>query len=242
MARPDAEPAPTPTAPEGAASAAGYSSTGLSPWTVAGGDLDAEFPIGLTVPGTSLTRDTSSEHAPPAFGLATRTQARGRASTTAAVPFLGTGTDTHPGTAPGGTSETHRVRHARLSRTRGRGRGPLAQGGVEADAKGSFTRHAEQRNVSPAQRGRIVVPCPFGTVTGPPGGRAALACDDAHSLEPDQPGRVAPFHSRSTPGAASACPLLAIESVAAFGEDVLVVGDAGGGRGDGPVRACGGRG
>ncbi|MFF3089992.1 methyltransferase domain-containing protein [Streptomyces nojiriensis] len=63
MARPDAEPDPPLAAPEGAASAAAYSSTGLSPWAVAGGDLDAEFHIGLTVPGASFAWDTSGEHA-----------------------------------------------------------------------------------------------------------------------------------------------------------------------------------
>ncbi|WP_431775375.1 methyltransferase domain-containing protein [Streptomyces cucumeris] len=36
----------------------------LSPWAVAGGDLDAEFHVGLTVPGTSFAWDTSGDHAP----------------------------------------------------------------------------------------------------------------------------------------------------------------------------------
>ncbi|MCX4808755.1 hypothetical protein OG594_45630 [Streptomyces sp. NBC_01214] len=64
MACPDAEPDSPLATPEGAASAAGYSSTGLSPWAVAGGDLDAEFHVGLTVPGASFGWDTSGEHAP----------------------------------------------------------------------------------------------------------------------------------------------------------------------------------
>jgi protein-L-isoaspartate(D-aspartate) O-methyltransferase len=38
-------------------------STGLSPWAVAGGDLDAEFHIGLSVPGASFAWDTGGEHA-----------------------------------------------------------------------------------------------------------------------------------------------------------------------------------
>ncbi|WP_405443123.1 methyltransferase domain-containing protein [Streptomyces avidinii] len=63
MARPDAEPDPPPTASEGAVSAAAYSLTGLSPWAVAGGDLDAEFHIGLTVPDASFGSHTSGEHA-----------------------------------------------------------------------------------------------------------------------------------------------------------------------------------
>ncbi|MFF4448799.1 hypothetical protein [Streptomyces sp. NPDC001502] len=63
MARPEAEHDPPPTAPEAAASAAAYSSTGLSPWAVAGGDLDAGFHVGLTVPGASFGWDTSGEHA-----------------------------------------------------------------------------------------------------------------------------------------------------------------------------------
>ncbi|WP_319721808.1 hypothetical protein [Streptomyces sp. MB09-01] len=36
----------------------------MSPWVVAGGDLDAEFHIGLTVPGASFAWDTSGNHAP----------------------------------------------------------------------------------------------------------------------------------------------------------------------------------
>ncbi|MET9694511.1 methyltransferase domain-containing protein [Streptomyces sp. NPDC006514] len=63
MARPDAEPDQPPAAPEAVAGAVGYSSTGLSPWAVAGGDLDAEFHIGLTVPDASFAWDTSGEHA-----------------------------------------------------------------------------------------------------------------------------------------------------------------------------------
>lgn len=39
------------------------SSTTVSPWAVAGGDLDAEFHIGLAVPGASFAWDTSAEHA-----------------------------------------------------------------------------------------------------------------------------------------------------------------------------------
>ncbi|WP_327380661.1 hypothetical protein [Streptomyces sp. NBC_01207] len=63
MARPDAEHDHPSAATEFAASAAAYASTGLSPWAVAGGDLDAEFHIGLTVPGVSFGWDTSGEHA-----------------------------------------------------------------------------------------------------------------------------------------------------------------------------------
>ncbi|MFJ3205713.1 protein-L-isoaspartate O-methyltransferase [Streptomyces sp. NPDC086989] len=63
MARPHAESRPPMTAPAGDNSAAAFSSTGLSPWAVAGGDLDAEFHIGLTVPGASFAWDTSGDHA-----------------------------------------------------------------------------------------------------------------------------------------------------------------------------------
>ncbi|MFG2989422.1 hypothetical protein ACGFZK_09050 [Streptomyces sp. NPDC048257] len=62
MARPEAEHGPQPAAPEAAASTAGYSSTELSPWAVAGGDLDAEFHIGLTVPRASFGWDDRGEH------------------------------------------------------------------------------------------------------------------------------------------------------------------------------------
>lgn len=40
------------------------SATALSPWAVAGGDLDAEFHLGLTVPGAFFSWDTTGEQAP----------------------------------------------------------------------------------------------------------------------------------------------------------------------------------
>ncbi|WP_406346778.1 methyltransferase [Streptomyces sp. NBC_00648] len=40
------------------------SATALSPWAVAGGELDAEFHLGLTVPGAFFSWDTTGEHAP----------------------------------------------------------------------------------------------------------------------------------------------------------------------------------
>ncbi|MFF3343254.1 methyltransferase [Streptomyces flavidovirens] len=49
-----------------AAAAAGEArptTTDLSPWAVAGGDLDAEFHLGLTVPGASFAWDTTGAHA-----------------------------------------------------------------------------------------------------------------------------------------------------------------------------------
>ncbi|MGW2016739.1 protein-L-isoaspartate O-methyltransferase family protein [Streptomyces sp. NPDC001927] len=61
---------PTATAPGQVAAeavpagAAVETSTSLSPWVVAGGDLDAEFHIGLAVPGAWFAWDTSGEHAP----------------------------------------------------------------------------------------------------------------------------------------------------------------------------------
>ncbi|MFF9628966.1 protein-L-isoaspartate O-methyltransferase family protein [Streptomyces fradiae] len=44
-------------------STGGTAMTRLSPWSVAGGDLDAEFHIGLSVPGASFAWDTSGEYA-----------------------------------------------------------------------------------------------------------------------------------------------------------------------------------
>ncbi|MFI8967012.1 methyltransferase domain-containing protein [Streptomyces sp. NPDC053493] len=55
------EPATAGAAPDSPA-ADTRSSTTLSPWAVAGGDLDAEFHIGLAVPGASFFWDTSGEH------------------------------------------------------------------------------------------------------------------------------------------------------------------------------------
>lgn len=45
-------------------------SSPLSPWAVAGGDLNAEFHIGLAVPGAYFTWDTSGEHAPIRLDIA----------------------------------------------------------------------------------------------------------------------------------------------------------------------------
>ncbi|MCX5070956.1 methyltransferase domain-containing protein [Streptomyces sp. NBC_00513] len=63
MARPETR--PDEAAPASATHEGGVvrSSTTLSPWAVAGGDLDAEFHVGLTVAGASFAWDTSGEHA-----------------------------------------------------------------------------------------------------------------------------------------------------------------------------------
>ncbi|EST24993.1 methyltransferase domain-containing protein [Streptomyces niveus] len=45
-------------------------SSALSPWAVAGGDLNAEFHIGLTVPGACYAWDASGEHAPTRLDVA----------------------------------------------------------------------------------------------------------------------------------------------------------------------------
>jgi protein-L-isoaspartate O-methyltransferase len=50
-------------APETVPAAGVSSSTSLSPWVVAGGDLDVEFHLGLTVPGAAFAWDTSGDHA-----------------------------------------------------------------------------------------------------------------------------------------------------------------------------------
>ncbi|MFD3948326.1 protein-L-isoaspartate O-methyltransferase [Streptomyces sp. NPDC058579] len=50
-------------------------STSLSPWVVAGGDLDAEFHIGLAVPGAWFAWDTSGEHAPARLDIGDDTTA-----------------------------------------------------------------------------------------------------------------------------------------------------------------------
>ncbi|MCY0947190.1 methyltransferase domain-containing protein [Streptomyces antarcticus] len=55
-------PASVPASSASGEGAAEGSSTTLSPWAVAGGDLDAEFHIGLVVPGASFAWDTSGEH------------------------------------------------------------------------------------------------------------------------------------------------------------------------------------
>ncbi|MFF4283535.1 methyltransferase [Streptomyces kronopolitis] len=53
--------APGPATPDGSPKT---TTSTLSPWEVAGGDLDAEFHVGLTVPGVSFGWDTSGDHAP----------------------------------------------------------------------------------------------------------------------------------------------------------------------------------
>ncbi|MEU9745714.1 hypothetical protein [Streptomyces niveus] len=45
-------------------------SSALSPWAVAGGDLNAEFHIGLTVPGACYAWDASGGHAPTRLDVA----------------------------------------------------------------------------------------------------------------------------------------------------------------------------
>lgn len=54
----------TGTGAESPGGPAAESVSGLSPWTVAGGDLDAEFHIGLSVPGAAFAWDSGGEHAP----------------------------------------------------------------------------------------------------------------------------------------------------------------------------------
>ncbi|MEU5241661.1 methyltransferase [Streptomyces lydicus] len=67
MRRPGApEPAPMDGVPRTATST-------LTPWAVAGGDLNAEFHIGLTVPGASFAWDTSGDHAPVRLEVADTT-------------------------------------------------------------------------------------------------------------------------------------------------------------------------
>ncbi|WP_438490045.1 methyltransferase domain-containing protein [Streptomyces sp. S186] len=45
----------------------------LSPWAVAGGDLDAEFHLGLAVPGASFSWNTTGDHAPVRLEVADNT-------------------------------------------------------------------------------------------------------------------------------------------------------------------------
>ncbi|WP_405797973.1 methyltransferase domain-containing protein [Streptomyces sp. NBC_01506] len=45
-------------------------SSALSPWAVAGGDLNAEFHVGLAVPGAYFSWDASGEHAPTRLDVA----------------------------------------------------------------------------------------------------------------------------------------------------------------------------
>ncbi|MEU9125243.1 methyltransferase [Streptomyces sp. NPDC048506] len=61
---------PGPTTPDGPPQTA---TSTLSPWAVAGGDLDAEFHVGLSVPGASFAWDTSGDHAPVRLEVADTT-------------------------------------------------------------------------------------------------------------------------------------------------------------------------
>lgn len=63
------EPVP-PTVASADGSSGETTSSALSPWAVAGGDLDAEFHIGLAVPGAYFAWDTSGEHAPTRLEVA----------------------------------------------------------------------------------------------------------------------------------------------------------------------------
>ncbi|MEU6709007.1 protein-L-isoaspartate O-methyltransferase family protein [Streptomyces wuyuanensis] len=63
MRRPD-DTRPTPRPAQGDAFPSQTGTSPVSPWQVAGGDLDAEFHIGLAVPGAVYAWDTSGVHAP----------------------------------------------------------------------------------------------------------------------------------------------------------------------------------
>ncbi|MET4926788.1 methyltransferase [Streptomyces sp. PSRA5] len=65
------EPAASTAAPaDGGGLSEHVTSSALSPWAVAGGDLNAEFHVGLTVPGAYFAWDASGEHAPARLDVA----------------------------------------------------------------------------------------------------------------------------------------------------------------------------
>ncbi|MFC8825634.1 methyltransferase domain-containing protein [Streptomyces sp. NPDC057137] len=63
------KPVPSTTAPDDGPPAQ-VTSSALSPWAVAGGDLNAEFHVGLTVPGACFAWDATGEHAPARLDVA----------------------------------------------------------------------------------------------------------------------------------------------------------------------------
>lgn len=68
------KPAPSTAAPAAADDDDGppaqVTSSAVSPWAVAGGDLNAEFHVGLAVPGAFFAWDASGEHAPARLDVA----------------------------------------------------------------------------------------------------------------------------------------------------------------------------
>ncbi|MEY2233437.1 MULTISPECIES: hypothetical protein [Streptomyces] len=119
-------------------SAVARSSTELSPWAVAGGDLDAEFPVGLVVPGASFAWDTSGDHAhtrlqvwDPATGSWAAVGYDGRIAADFAVAQAGPmGAGLARAAAEGGVLGLQGCRAASSEAGRRRGVGPGGLGGA----------------------------------------------------------------------------------------------------------------
>ncbi|MEV7471878.1 methyltransferase [Streptomyces kronopolitis] len=125
---------PDPAAEDGSPQTA---TSTLSPWEVAGGNLDAEFHVGLTVPGASFGWDTSGDHAPVRLDVV---DATGRSWAT--VDYDGHHSDRFAVTQCGPRRLWNEVTAA-YERWQRLGRPSVDQHGLTLDAAGTHTPWVE---------------------------------------------------------------------------------------------------
>lgn len=159
MRRPHPAPgAPTPASPHDLPRTA---TSTLSPWAVAGGDLDAEFHVGLTVPGASFAWDTSGTHAPVRLEVADAT-----GPSWATVDYDGHHSDRFAVTQWGPRRLWEEITTA-YDRWLGLGRPRVDQHGLTVDAAGGHTPWVEaagrRHTVCPAQPPRAAAGPPAPT-------------------------------------------------------------------------------
>jgi protein-L-isoaspartate O-methyltransferase len=160
MRRP--HPAPDAPGPASTRDLPQTSTSRLSPWAVAGGDLDAEFHVGLTVPGASFAWDTSSTHAPVRLEVA---DAAGPSWAT--VDYDGHHSDRFAVTQAGPRRLWEEITAA-YDRWLGLGRPSVDRHGLTVDAAGEHTPWVEtagrRHTVRPAQSTRSAArpPLPHG--------------------------------------------------------------------------------
>ncbi|MFF4283604.1 methyltransferase [Streptomyces kronopolitis] len=125
---------PDPATPDGSLQ---ITTSTLSPWAVAGGNLNAEFHVGLTVPGASFVWDTSGDHAPVRLGVTDTT-----GSSWAAVDYDGHHSDRFAVTQSGPRRLWDEITTA-YERWLTLGRPDVDQHGLTVDATGAQTPWVE---------------------------------------------------------------------------------------------------
>lgn len=112
-------------------------SSAVSPWAVASGDLNAEFHVGLAVPGAYFTWDTSGEHAPTRLDVADDT-----GPSWATVDYDGHHADRFTVTQAGPRRLWDEIAAA-YARWENLGRPSVDQYGLTVDAAGAHTAWVE---------------------------------------------------------------------------------------------------